>query len=160
MFSLFLLYNFISEFHNISVTDIFRWPLFSVLKINKKSCLLCGNFISIYVIKRTLHGRLGIRILSSRAESILQHLKIKFVSPHGHVISSISRHFDFMTPECRISNPDIQLKAGVCNLEWAPTVLDSSVPYKGGWIPKTKSFLLHCISSHLLSKFIIKYWRC
>ena len=36
----------------------------------KKSCVLCGNFISIYKINRTLHGRLGIRILSSSAESI------------------------------------------------------------------------------------------
>ena len=67
----------------------------------KKSCVLCRNFISIYKINRTLHGRLGIRILSSRAESIshsftsltleryFQHSKIKFVSPLGHVISSI-----------------------------------------------------------------------
>ena len=50
-----------------------------------------------------MHGRLGIRILSSRAESIshsfasltreryFQHSKIKFVSPSGHVISSIFR---------------------------------------------------------------------
>ena len=36
----------------------------------KKSCLSCRNFISIYKINRTLHGRLGIRILSSNAESI------------------------------------------------------------------------------------------
>ena len=69
--------------------------------MNKKNCLLCGNFISIYIINRTLHDRLGIRILSSRAESIshsfaaftrdryFQHSKIKFVSPRGHVISSI-----------------------------------------------------------------------
>ena len=67
----------------------------------KKSCVLCRNFISIYKINRTLHGRLGIRILSSRAESIshsfasltreryFQHSKIKFVSQRGHVISSI-----------------------------------------------------------------------
>ena len=33
--------------------------------MNKISCLLCGNFISIYVINRTLHGRLGIQILSN-----------------------------------------------------------------------------------------------
>ena len=68
----------------------------------KKSCLLCRNFISIYKIKRTLHGRLGIRVLSSSAESIshewasltweimneryFQHSKIKFVSPSGHVL--------------------------------------------------------------------------
>ena len=71
--------------------------------MNKKnSCVLCRNFISIYIINRTFHGRLGIRILSSRAESIsysfasltreryFQHSKIKFVSPRGHEISSIS----------------------------------------------------------------------
>ena len=34
-----------------------RWPLFAVSKMNKQSCLLCGNFISIYIIIRTLHGR-------------------------------------------------------------------------------------------------------
>ena len=68
----------------------------------KKSCVLCRTFISIYKINRTLHGHLGIRILSSRAESIshsfasltreryFQHSKIEFVSPRGHVISSIS----------------------------------------------------------------------
>ena len=67
----------------------------------KKSCLLSGNFISVYTINRTLHGCLGIRILSFRAESVshsfasltckrnLQHPKIKFLSPRGHVISSI-----------------------------------------------------------------------
>ena len=66
-----------------------------------KKRVLCGNFISIYIINRTFHGRLGIRILSSRAESIshsfasltreryFQHSKIKFVSPRGHEISSI-----------------------------------------------------------------------
>ena len=59
-------------------------------------------FICIYKINRTLHGRLGIRILSSRAESIphsfasltreryFHHSKIKFVSPRGHVTSSIN----------------------------------------------------------------------
>ena len=84
------------------------WPLylhyFAVLNMNKKkSCVLYRNFISIYKINRTLHGRLGIQILSSRAESIshltmfasltheryFQRSKIKFVSPRGHVISSI-----------------------------------------------------------------------
>ena len=54
------------------------------------------NFISINKINKTLHGRLGTRILSTSAESIshewasLQHSKIKFVSPSGHVISYIS----------------------------------------------------------------------
>ena len=74
---------------------------FIIWKINKTSCFKSRHFIDIYIINRTLHGRLGIRILSSRAESIshsfalltreryLQHSKIKFVSPRGHVISSI-----------------------------------------------------------------------
>ena len=56
----------------------------------KKSCVLCRNFISIYKINKTLYGRLGIRILSFRAESIFQYSKIKFVSQRGPVISSIS----------------------------------------------------------------------
>ena len=36
--------------------------------MNKKGCVLCRNFISIHIINRTFHGRLGIRILSSRAK--------------------------------------------------------------------------------------------
>ena len=68
---------------------------------SSKSCVLCRNFISIYKKNRTLHGHLGIRILSSSAESIshsfalltreryFPHSKIKFVSPRGHVVSSI-----------------------------------------------------------------------
>ena len=79
----------------------------------KKSCLLCRNFISIYKINRTLHGRLGIRILSSHAESIshsftlltreryFQHEKIKFVPPSGHVISSISS-LKYLSPACNL----------------------------------------------------------
>ena len=76
-------------------------PFFIISKMNKTSCFKSRHFINIYIINRTLHGRLGIRILSSRAKSIshsfasltreryLQHSKIKFVSPRGHVISSI-----------------------------------------------------------------------
>ena len=79
----------------------------------KKSCLLCRNFISIYKINRTLHARLGIGILSSRAESIshewakwtseryFQHEKIKFVPPSGHVISSISS-LKYLSPACNL----------------------------------------------------------
>ena len=75
---------------------------FIISKMNKTSSFKSRHFINIYIINRTLHGRLGIRILSSRAESIshsfasltreryFQHSKIKFVSPRGHVISSIS----------------------------------------------------------------------
>ena len=78
---------------------------FAVSKMNKKSCVLCRNFISIYKIHKPLHGRLGIRIVSSRAESIshsfaslireryFQHSKVKFVSTRGHVISYIYNFF-------------------------------------------------------------------
>ena len=107
LLSLFLFYSFISEFHNIFVTGILRKvttliALYLLLrKWILKSCVLYRNFISSYKINRTLHGRLGIQILSSRAQSIshsfasltrevyFQHSKIKFISPRGHVISSI-----------------------------------------------------------------------
>ena len=83
----------------------------------KKSCLLCRNFISIFRINSTLHGHLGIRTLSSRAESIshewaprvssaekyFQHEKIKFVSPSGHVISSISS-LKYLSPACNLQD--------------------------------------------------------
>ena len=47
-------------------------------------------FIGVYIVNRTLHGHLEIRNFSSRVEKILQHSKRNFVSPRGHVISSIS----------------------------------------------------------------------
>ena len=86
--------------HNMRVLAVGD-HFFIISKLNKTSCFKSRHFINIYIINRTLHGRLGIRILSSRAESIshsfasltreryLQHSKIKFVSPRGHVISSI-----------------------------------------------------------------------
>ena len=46
-------------------------------------------FIGVYIINRTLHGRLEIRNFSSRVEKIFQHSKRNFVSQRGHVISSI-----------------------------------------------------------------------
>ena len=45
-------------------------------------------FIGVYIINRTLHGRLEIRNFSSRVEKIF-HSKRNFVSPRGHIISSI-----------------------------------------------------------------------
>ena len=57
--------------------------------------------ISVYITNRTLHGRLEIPNFSSRVEknislircahswNIFQHSKRNFVSPRGHVISSI-----------------------------------------------------------------------
>ena len=50
----------------LAVGDLF----FIISKMNKTSCFKSGHFINIYIIKRTLHGPLGIRILSSRAESV------------------------------------------------------------------------------------------
>ena len=59
-------------------------------------------FIGVYIINRTSHGRLEIRNFCSRVEknislvhcihswNIFQHSKKNFVSPRGHVISSIS----------------------------------------------------------------------
>ena len=76
---------------------------FIILKMKKKVVLNPDISSNIYIINRTLHDRLGIRIVSSRAESIshssasltrersyFQHSKIKFVPPRGQVISSIS----------------------------------------------------------------------
>ena len=86
--------------HNMRVLVVGE-QFFIISKMNKTSCFKSSHFINIYIINRTLHGRLGIRILSSSAESIshsfasltreryFQHSKIKFVSPRGHVISSI-----------------------------------------------------------------------
>ena len=48
------------------------------------------SLVFIIIIKRRLHGRLEIRNFSSLVEKIFQlHSKRNFVSPHGHVISSI-----------------------------------------------------------------------
>ena len=68
-----------------------------------KNCFIemVWYFIGVYIINRTLHGRLEIRNFSSRVENvslvrcahswnIFQHSKRHFVSPRGHVISSIS----------------------------------------------------------------------
>ena len=87
--------------HNMRVLAVGD-HFFIISKQHKTSCFKSRHFINIYIINRTLHGRLGIRILSSRAESIshsfasltreryLQRSKIKFVSPRGHVISSMN----------------------------------------------------------------------
>ena len=68
-----------------------------VLKRNK-SCEMCvwfGYFIDICIINRTLHVRLEIRfyllvLIISLTSERDQHSAIKFVSPRGHVMSSIS----------------------------------------------------------------------
>ena len=57
--------------------DLLKFHSQNGFEVNKKSCVLCGNFISIYKINRASHGRLGIRILSSRAERSLTALEGK-----------------------------------------------------------------------------------
>ena len=90
-------------------------------RIKKKCCLLCRNFISISKINRSLHGRLGIQISFSRVESI-SHSKMKFVSPCGHVISSIfamidiNRCFVRWDREIHIFNPCFR----ACPQNWTP----------------------------------------
>ena len=60
------------------------------------------HFIGVYIINRILHGRLEIRNFSSHVEkniscirsthtwNVFQHSKRNFISPRGHVISSMS----------------------------------------------------------------------
>ena len=93
--------DFLDELPNFQIDTFSELEEHSGRFAEKKLCL-CRNFISIYKINRTLRGRLGIRILSSGAESnshsfasltrerYFQHEKMKFASPRGHVISSIS----------------------------------------------------------------------
>ena len=70
LLSLFLLYNFnIFVTRHFAIGDHFNCTCCFENEY-KKSCVLCRNFISSYKIKRTLHGGLGIQILSSSAESI------------------------------------------------------------------------------------------
>ena len=54
------------------------------------------HFIGVYIINKTLHGRFEIRNFSSRVE----HSKRNFVSPRGHVISSIG-DIQFSYRQCR-----------------------------------------------------------
>ena len=101
--------------HNMRVLVVGE-HFFIISKMNKTSCFKSRHFINIYIINRTLHGRLGIRILSSRAEKIshsfasltreryFQHSKIKFVSPRGHVISSIYNIYRILHGRAEIRN--------------------------------------------------------
>ena len=73
-------------------------------------------FIGVYIINRTLHGRLEIRNFSSRVEKIFhsfaaltreiffQHSKRNFVSPCGHVISSISLRVSVLSTKVLIED--------------------------------------------------------
>ena len=79
-----------------------RWLHNKFAPFAEKNCFIemVWYFIGVYIINSTLHGRLEIRNFSSRVENILlvrcahswnifQHSKRNFVSPRGHVISSI-----------------------------------------------------------------------
>ena len=71
--------DFLDELPNFQIDTFSELEEHSGRFAEKKSCVLCRNFISIYKINRTLHR-----------ERYFQHSKIKFVSPRGHVISSIT----------------------------------------------------------------------
>ena len=120
-------------------------------KFFKKCCVLCRNFISIYIINITFHSRLGIQILSSRAESIshsfasltceryFQYSKIKFVSPRGHEISSI---YNSVTDNKIKSWCNLVSRSSHVSGKWENITRD----LKSGFIHYTISFL----SSHQL----------
>ena len=66
---------------------------------------MVGNLrkiVTFYIIKGKLHDRAEIRNLSSRVEKYFTHSKINFLSPRGHVISSIS--LPSPPPEIQVKN--------------------------------------------------------
>ena len=73
---------------------------FIISKMNKTSCFKSRHFINIYipVINRTLHGRLGIRILSSRAESISH----SFASLTCEILSALEDKIRIPARPCNI----------------------------------------------------------
>ena len=87
--------------------------------MNKKSCDLCGNFISNYDINRTLHGRLGIRILSCRAGSI------------SHSFASLTHERYLPQQSKTIENSHLQIGAHVI-----------SYTYKRDWTGNELSVIL------------------
>ena len=50
-------------------------------------------FIGVYIINRTLHGRLEIQNFSSCVEKIFHHSKRNFISLSGHVTLISSIHY-------------------------------------------------------------------
>ena len=81
----------IGDHFNCAILLFRKWIL-------KKSRLLCGNFISIYKINRTLHGRLGIQILSSHAESISH----KWVKQTSEILSALEDKIRIPARPCNI----------------------------------------------------------
>ena len=93
---LFLFYNFMSEFHNIFVTGIY----FAVSKMNLKKVVFYVGISSVS-INYTEHYTAAwgyefyLLVLKVSLTRYFQHSKIKFVSPRGHVISSIYLPFKY-----------------------------------------------------------------
>ena len=91
--------------NNMLSSHVKRSPLLwlhNKSRLSQEKCLteMVLYFIGVYIINRTLHSRLEIRNFSSSVEKYftserservkyLQHEERNFVSPHGHVISSM-----------------------------------------------------------------------
>lgn len=118
----------------------------AISKTNKTRCFYSGHLISIYIINTTLHGRIGRRILSSRAdifshsfavltpEGYYQNSKIKSVSPWGHVISSLIQNISVLV----IANVTDAMTVG-----WNYEKSTWSQVKKRNSSPKTMSFYWH-----------------
>ena len=79
-FNIILLYTLtflLQNLHSMRVLAVGD-HFFIISKLNKTSCFKFRHFINIYIINRTFHGRLGIRILSSRAESKCFQVRLEF----------------------------------------------------------------------------------
>ena len=127
---------------------------FAVSKMSKKNCVLCRNFISIYKINRTLHGRLGIRILSSCAERYVQYSKINFVSLRSHVISSIW----FSRGNSYRSTKRVQTYSKRPRSHWPA---HSKASWVKGWEIKQTFSIITCICvTRLLQQFLSNPFTC
>ena len=69
-----------------------------ISKMSETTCFKYRHFINIYVINRKLHGRLGTRILFSRAESISH----SFASLTPEILSALGDKIRIPTRPCNI----------------------------------------------------------
>ena len=115
------------------------------------------QFIGVYIINRTLHGRLEKRNFSSRVEKIF-HSKRNFVSPRGHIIS-IYQHFPF-TQFLNVSSKLLEflnyhmlrrfLHPIYCNEPYKNSVIEAISRFRDNGHPKIVSLL----SSHQLPSLL------
>ena len=104
---------------------------------------MVGYFIGVYIINRTLHGRLEIRNLSSRVEKIFQHSKRNLVSPRGHVNTlSLFIFFPSFRTGRILPNPAIWL-----------------VPRAGGILPSSPLTRPGGIVGSFIHKFVCCLWK-